>query len=434
MAAVGASGLCVAQPAEPTRPQARIALGIGQSDNVNRDAASVRSDMARLETGFSGRIDRQRLRGALAGDLEFLKYGAEEIADDSEVLGSVDGLLELHLVPDRFHWDVQYGYGQTRLDYLGPIGPSNRQTTTVATTGPSLLVPLGSRNALEFGALVSERTYEETSEFDNRLTTLRLGFTRAISAVTSISFKLEERENEYDDDPTVYEFELASLEYRRELASGEAVASLGRGRVEIGGISQPTTVSRLAWNRAVGARSHLEICAGSELTDAGSVFAGGGGAVSCRGELNSALTYVDNITQGRWQDAISSKSPVKRESIGVRFDVDGAVADFRLIVGASQDSFEIDPASNNDSSTISLYASRQFTPLWRGEASLLRWDQDFEAAGESEDQSLRLALSRALADAAFLEFSLRRDRRVGGLNPFDENQLFLSFGRTFGGP
>ena len=121
------ASLALAQE-EPSTPEGYIEIGLGQTDNLGRNADELQSDIGRLAVGFAGRTDRRRLRGAVAGDIEYRKYGAEELLDDDdEVLGSVDGVLELHAVPDRVQWDFRVGYGQVRIDALGAMGPSNRQ-------------------------------------------------------------------------------------------------------------------------------------------------------------------------------------------------------------------------------------------------------------------------------------------------------------------
>ncbi|HEY8549716.1 MAG TPA: hypothetical protein VIL35_07170, partial [Vicinamibacterales bacterium] len=142
---------------EAPPPEARIELGVGESDNLNRDAAALRSDMTILGLGFGARRNTRLVRGALAGDVELREYGAEGLADDDEVLGSIDGVLELHVVPDRFRWDAESNFGQVRTDPSAPVGPENRERTTVFSTGPRLSWPVGGRNTLEVGADVAER-------------------------------------------------------------------------------------------------------------------------------------------------------------------------------------------------------------------------------------------------------------------------------------
>ena len=132
---------------EGLAPEGRIELGLGQTDNLNRDDGEKGADIGRLAVGFAGRADRRWLRAALAGDIEYRKYNADDPSGDydyDEVLGSVDGLLELHAVPDQVQWDARAGYGQVRIDAFSPTGPANRQRMAYFSTGPKIGLPLGS--------------------------------------------------------------------------------------------------------------------------------------------------------------------------------------------------------------------------------------------------------------------------------------------------
>src|SRR5690606_12511661 len=142
--------------------------------------------------------------------------------------------------PDRFRWDAESNFGQVRTDPSAPVGPENRERTTVFSTGPRLSWPFGGRNTLEVGADVAERRFETTETLDSRLTTARLGVARAIGPVTRVALTFERSENEFEIQEERYEFQILSLEYRKQLASGEAVASAGRGAVEIQGESEDT--------------------------------------------------------------------------------------------------------------------------------------------------------------------------------------------------
>ena len=145
---------------EAPRPQGSIELGLGQTDNLNRNAEELESDIGRIAVRFAGRADRRWFQAALAADVEYRKYGAEELEDeDDEVLGSIDGLLELIAVPDRLQWDFRAGYGQVRIDAFGAISPSNRQQTSTFSTGPKVAIPLGARTFLQIGGLISEQTF-----------------------------------------------------------------------------------------------------------------------------------------------------------------------------------------------------------------------------------------------------------------------------------
>ena len=291
--------LCiVASPAftqeELSAPEWRFEVGLGKTDNLNRDNEELESDIGKLALGFAGRTDRRWLRTALAGDIEYRKYSARSLSDDedNDVLGSVDGELEMHALPDRVQWNFGVSYGQVRIDPLGAVGPSNRQYTTALSTGPEINLPLGERTLLRVGGMVSEERYEVTKELVGRSTSVRLALERQIDPVTQLALVAEDSETEYDLDGQIYNIDTLALEYQRELASGEAFASIGRGRVSVDDDSEPVTVARLVWKRNVGVRSQFEICYGREIADAGSAaqqYRGVGrlrGGRSARGRLS----------------------------------------------------------------------------------------------------------------------------------------------------
>lgn len=416
---------------EPPPPEGSIELGLGYSDNLNHDADELSSDIVRLAVGFVGRSDQRWVRTALAADIEYLKYGADGLVDDDELLGSVDGALELHAVPDIVQWNVRYDYGQVRIDPLGATGLSNRQRTTSFSTGPQINLSLAERTLLQAGALVSEQSFEQTRELDGRLTAVRVALARQIDPVTRFTLAIEDSETEYDLGSETYNIETLSLEYERELASGEAFASIGRGRVEVDQDSEPTTVTRLQWRRAVGARSQIEICAGREITDAGSLFAGAGVAADCPGDFSS-LSSVARTTDSRLQEVVSTTSPLVRAGGSVSFEVDGILGSFRATFSMTEDRFEGGSTYDNDSTIVEISGSREFARNWRAEVTARRWVQDFIDLGdENEDRFVSLSLSRLLARSMRLTLSFEQNRRVGGVGPFDENRYFLAFGRDF---
>ncbi len=431
--------LCLVAPLafaqeERSAPEGKIEIGLGQTDNLNRDATELQSDIGRLAVGFAGRTDRRWLRAAVAGDIEYRKYGADELSgDDHEVLGSVDGVLELHAVPDRVQWDFRAGYGQVRIDSFGAIGPSNRQNTTSFSTGPQFTLPLGQRTLLQVGGTVSDQSFEVTKDLDGRSTAARLGLERRIDPITQLTLAVEAREIEYDLDSQTHDIASVSLEYQRELASGEAFASIGRGQVEVNGQeADPVTVGRILWKRAVGARSRVEICAGREITDAGSAFADAGVAVGCPGDLGG-LASVARTTDNREQGIVPTTNPLVRDGGSMSFHVDSALGAFRATVSLVQDRFEVDATYDSDSTIFEVSGSRDFARHWRAELAAQLWIQDFVDRGDkNEDQTVSFSLSRLLARNMRLTLSFNQIRRTGGVNPFDANEYFLSFGRDFG--
>ncbi len=418
---------------EPSGPEGKVEIGVGWTDNLNRDQDEVESNIGRLGLGFAGRTDRRLLRAALSGDIEYRTYDADELLVDDEVLGSVDALLELHAVKDVALWDFGYSYGQVRIDAFGAVGPLNRQRTTTFSTGPKLELPLGERTSLQLVGTLSDQNFEVTNELDGRSTGVRLGLAREIDPVTEVTLAVDARNIEYDLDSQENDIRTASIEYRRELASGEAFVSIGRGRAEIDDAeSDPVTVGRLRWRRAVASRSHVEICAGREITDAGDAFAAAGVAIGCPGDLGS-LASVARTSDNRGQGIIATQNPLVRSGGSLSFEVDSEFGDIRATFSLAQDRFEEDTTFDNDSTVIEVSGSRDFARHWRANLTARLWMQDFvESGDENEDQTIRFALSRLFGRNMRLTFSYERTRRADGVRPFDANDYFLSFGRDFG--
>ena len=285
----------------PNKPEWYLELGVGRTDNLNRDPDELESDIGKVGVGFAGRTDRRWLRAALGGDLEYRRYeidsSEEPLEDDDEVLGTAGLQLELHAIPDRIQWDFRADYGQSRIDPLGAVGPSNRQRTTSYATGPKFGLPLGSRTLLKLGGEVADQEFEVTQDLDGRSTNILLELERQLDEVTKISLVGDKREIEYDLDGQMHDIESLMLKYNRELASGEALVSIGAGRVSVNGVeADPVAVGQLVWKRDVGVRSGFEICVGREITDAGSAFESAGVAIGCPGDLSSLESVARTAT------------------------------------------------------------------------------------------------------------------------------------------
>lgn len=419
---------------EPSTPEGNIEVGLGHTDNLNRDSEDLKSNIGTLGVGFAGQSNRRWLRAALAADIEYRKYDAEELVDDDhEVLGSADGLLELHAVPDKLYWKTRASYGQVRIDVVGAVGPSNRQQTSSFSTGPEIVLPLGDRTSLRAGGSISNQSYEVTEDLDSESIAARLGLERQIDAVTKLSLVGETRDIEYELDGQTHDISTLSLEYRRELASGEAFVSIGQGRVAIDDVdADPVVVGRLVWNRALGARSRIEICAGREITDAGSAFVGAGVAVGCPGDFSS-LASIARTTDSREQGAVVTTNPLVRAGGSLTFQIDSELGDLRATFSLAQDRFEEDATYDNDSTIFELSGSRTFAQHWRAEITARLWIQDFlDLDDNNEDQFIRVSISRVFARKMYVTLSFDHYRRVDGVKPFDSNDYFLSFGRDFG--
>src|SRR5690606_38238585 len=132
-----------AAPDAQARPEVHLRIGAGHTSNLFLDDRELRSDIEMLGVGLVAGKASSRWRGVIATDLEFRRYDAEIIEDNDELLGSLDGRLEIELVPERFVWIFEQNSGQSRTNPLAPVGPDNRERTDVFSTGPRWAFPVG---------------------------------------------------------------------------------------------------------------------------------------------------------------------------------------------------------------------------------------------------------------------------------------------------
>jgi hypothetical protein len=406
-----------------------INAGYGHSDNIDRGDPGVSSSFPRVGVAFGVGRESRRMTGALAADIELLKYSEEGLTeDDKELLGSIDGVLALALVPDRFAWDFAENLGQTRTDALGALAPNNRERMTVISTGPRLNFRLGGRNSMRLSARTVERTLEDSEFLDSRTDAVQLGLFRTIGPVSEVGIDFAHSEIEFDDtDQQGYEFDAVFLNYDRQFASGGVQARVGEGEVLIGSELSSSALMSFAWLREIGARSSLSILATRELTDAGEVFRLGGipgvGAPDAVGGAGGSF----DIDDARLRDVVLTASPLRRSSIETQFQISGERSTLFFTAGISEDRFEVDSTLDNEGVNLRLSLARNLTALWSAELDVRLWRKDYEAfINEIDEVFSRLALTRHLGRRANLVFSAGHNTRSGA-SPFDENVYTIWF-------
>jgi hypothetical protein len=425
------------------QPLLDLELGYGQTDNLGRDASNVRSAITTLGLIFGGAAARPRLDGRLVGDVDWLHYGAEAVQDDTEVVGSIDGAMSVEAVPEIFLWDFQYNYGQLRTDPLAPIGPDNRETAKVATTGPAITVPLGPRNSLEFGAQVSQRNYEASTQLDSEVQATSIGFTHDVDSVTAVNLSLDDRETDYDNGLQAYEYQSITIGYAREFASGGVELSLGRAEMDVSGTTEPATIGNFAWQRGIAARSRLRLWVSQDYTDAGQLFRLGGlpatsqvplSTVPESGAEDAEATGSEMLdtTDSRSTDVVLTDDPSLRSSIGLQLSLVGRLSNIGLSFEIAENNFVTNNSLDSDLTVLSLSLGHDFGGSWRLELGIRATDEDFTTRNvENEDRYGRLALTHAVGRQSRLSIAVRGNRRDAGVNPYDENEYTVSFGHEF---
>ncbi|MES1263109.1 MAG: hypothetical protein ABUL69_02055, partial [Peristeroidobacter soli] len=359
-----------------TRPRISVEAGMGQTDNLFHDTTNLRSDISTLGLRLNVGADRPRLQGRFATNLEGRKYGAGSVADDSEVVGSLDGGLQVKIVPDRFAWTFEQNYGQTRIDPLAPVGPENRDRTSIFSTGPQLVVPIGERNEFLLNGRVSNRDYQRLTQLNSDLTTTTIAYTHRADAATRLSVALDERVSKYDLSNDEFDFRTLSFTYSRALASGDIEAELGHGEVQVQQRWESTAIGQIAWNRHLGARSKINATVSRQLTDAGELFRIGGFAGNGGDILTGFSTSVD-LNADRLQGIVPVPDLVTRSDAGVRLELVSHLTTMTFAANIARDEFLESKAFNDDLKLFLINLNRPIGRLWAGTITLSKTSQEF---------------------------------------------------------
>src|SRR5690606_34751381 len=156
-----------------------------------RDETEQSSGIAMVGLRFAAGKSSTRFDGRAAADVEHRSY--RESSADDELIGSIDGTMDIGIVPERFAWGLEQSFSPLRGD---PVGPGNRERVVVFGTGPRLQFPVGARNDVEIGADIRERRYSGARFLDSRLTSGRFALVHALDSVTDIALEFQYTENE----------------------------------------------------------------------------------------------------------------------------------------------------------------------------------------------------------------------------------------------
>ena len=421
-----------------------IELGLGQTDNLGRTPPpEIRSNIGLLGLDFLMSAERPRLQGALVGNLQHRHYGTDQISDDRELVGSIDGSLSYHIVEDLFVWTVQQNYGQSRTNPVAPVGPGNRDRTTVSSTGPVLSFQTSDRNRINFSGLVSERAFNGVAELDSRLTSAQLGLSHALSTVAELSFSLTGWQTDYENTAVAYDYQSFSFAYTKELASGSVEALLGSAEIDIGVAAESSTIGTFAWTLDIGARSNISLFASRDYTDSGQQFGRGGvpntifvSLANLPGLPGASVgTFADpSVTNNQRLDSITlTTNPALRSTTGTRLALNGLRTTISFSAEVSRNRFEVDNSLDSDTRSFLISLARNFGGRWRTNILLSMRAEEFVAIDAvNRDRIMSLSLTRLLVNNSEFSISMRREERTGGIGEYEADEYIVSVSHQFG--
>jgi hypothetical protein len=287
IAALGGVGLADAQQpldppprgGAPEREQSLDYALVGRitgSDNIRRSATDEEGgaySRTGLLLGYQQRS--QRLDASVNADLGFEHYFDNAFGDS--VVGGLDGVAVLGLVPERFEWHIQDNFGQVTSDPFVAITPETRENANYFTTGPDVLVRLGSALRLRLNGRYSNVSYEK-SPFDNKRLGGGIAVQRELSSAAVASLNVRTEKTKHDDDiishSSDYQRREASLGLAARGARTRANLEVGYTELSFADTDQQSDglLVRLGLDRQLTRSSTLSLTLGREFSSAGDIF------------------------------------------------------------------------------------------------------------------------------------------------------------------
>ena len=395
-----------------------VGTGAGHSDNANRvETGKIDDTLMTLGGAIAYEHESRRVQASLTGYGTYLDYLDDTY--DSDFLASGTGSLVIGIVPEQFLWTFDDTFGQMTINQFEPVTPENRQNANFFSTGPDLILRIGSQSNLKFGARYADSRYEETDTVNDQRLTGDITFSRQTSASVTWSAVAQASRVEYDV-PGNPGYDLQNLfgQLQAEGARQTVSLDLGATRVADGGESYTNPLVRLDWNRRLTPSWTMDLNLGSEYRNTADRFVAGAsvpdsgtGGVNVTGVPSE--TYYGGVT-------FSFQRPGTGFYVGTTYTRDNYVR-----------SGELDENYWN----ASLGVSRRFTQQVQGFADYRYEKRDFQSGvGTDDTNTFSARLDWALGRAIFITGGYRYEDRGSdiGTNGYTENLVYLSLSYRHG--
>lgn len=391
-----------------------VDAGVGHSDNISRVSTNeIDETIATAGIDLTWDVSRPRLEGDATVDLSYFDYLDDTYG--SEVVGTANGSAVFGLVPDRFTWLVQDSFGQARSDPFTPSTPGNRENVNYFTTGPDVIVALGTTGRARLFGRYSASQYER-SPLDAERLTGGLAVARQLSARSEVAFNAVTERVEFKDDfNTDQDRDNLFLSYTLQGARTNIQIEAGYTWLELeDGEETDGALLRVSLGRELSAASNVWLTFGSQLTDA---------AEALRASVSGPTTV------GGVGDVTATADPFERRSVAAGWNFSRNRSSIDVGVAWDEDRYETQSAL--DRTTLAWNASfeRDLSPLLTVGVLASLTDEDFDTTGQTADElrygaTLDWRFARRLGLRLLAE---RYDRDSSDpLGEYVENRVFLT--------
>lgn len=400
-----------------------VNVGATYSDNIRRVSANEESELL-PEAGLQFSMARDgRLDADVSMNLQYRTYADD--AFDDELLGGLDGRLSYEFIPERFSWTAEDNFGQSFTDRQAVETPDNRQNLNYFTTGPTLILPLGSRTSLAISGRWSDVDYEK-SGFDSERLSGQVTLNRTLNETSALSLSLASQRVEFDQSPPNSDYDLHSAFLSYQARGTRTTIALRGGLTSLHDFGESTEgpLADVTLTRKLGARATLTLNAGTQFYDS---------AESFRRDREFADIALGN------EDTVPSRDPFQQDYASVAWAIEGVRTKLRLGADWRSEDHETDLTLDRERVGASANVSRRVGP--RLTMSLFgRYDDESFGVGNVDFDEWSAGASFDWALTAGIALALRAEHNDGsgdtsagsGLRDYTENRYTLRLTYTPG--
>jgi hypothetical protein len=325
-----------------------VGLGVGRSDNVLRTANNTESayfGIAGLEVDLEQKT--RSLTTLVKGDVQYVKYYTDSYG--SELVGRLDGTMQLSIVPERIEWLIQDNFGVSEIDQFGGDALSNLQNVNYFTTGPRLSARVGQQVYLQLDGRYSMVDFENSALDSNRIEgEFAVGFD--LSAASRLSLVATSEDIRFGDSVATEGNTRRSGQLRYSLKGARTVFGLGTGAIwsSQGTDHVSAPLFRVDISRKVSSALKISLTASSTLTDGGNSF---------------REQTLDSVGRSRTSPAITSAETFEQRFLRMGWTLERSRSLATGFASYTRDAYESSPLLNVKRLELYGSVSRRLSPV-----------------------------------------------------------------------
>ncbi len=399
---------------------AQFRTGYGVSDNIARTSTGeIDEEMIFVGATISYLKQSPRLYVDIRASADYVDY-VSNVFDD-QVIGGFNGRLVYDIVPERLNWMIRDSYGQRLLDPLARPTPGNRENVNYFVTGPSLTVPLWSRNFFGAGAQYVDIRYEESTIYDNNRLSGQLQLGRQVSSNATISLNFTQEQTSFDNDGLSSDYDITNSFVRYQVNSTRDNITFDLGVTEVEtdtGEQGDGSLARFDWTRFISTNSRLSSGVGSRYSDQGDIF---------------SFTQDTSVNVGETVDTDGRDQPFRSNYVFTNYNVTTSRSSVTLEARWTEDDYEFDSTRNRDLLIASFFVSRDVTAKFFVNLGARFMKRDYSSIDRVDEQTdLTITFGYRVTPAFDLSLGfLRSDRESDvAFQEFTENRAVIQFDYT----